>query len=124
MSITVATEENPWARGWRRLRRRKGAMAALFVVIFLIAVAVLAPWIAPYDPTQTSFGQVRKPPSWLHWFGTDEVGRDVPRSVPVSCPWASPWAPECRSACWRAMPAAGSTPCCRAWSTRCWQYRS
>jgi peptide/nickel transport system permease protein len=77
MSITVATEENPWARGWRRLRRRKGAMAALFVVIFLIAVAVLAPWIAPYDPTQTSFGQVRKPPSWLHWFGTDEVGRDV-----------------------------------------------
>jgi peptide/nickel transport system permease protein len=77
MSITVAAEENPWARGWRRLRRRKGAMAALFVVIFLIAVAVLAPWIAPYDPTQTSFGQVRKPPSWLHWFGTDEVGRDV-----------------------------------------------
>ena len=77
MSITVATEENPWARGWRRLRRRKGAMAALFVVVFLIAVALLAPWITPYDPTQTSFTQVRKAPTWLHWFGTDEVGRDV-----------------------------------------------
>ena len=77
MSMAVATEENPWARGWRRLRRRKGAMAALFVVIFLVALAILAPWIAPYDPTQTSFGQVRKPPTWAHWFGTDEVGRDV-----------------------------------------------
>ena len=75
--MTLATEENPWARGWRRLRRRKGAMAALFVVVFLIAVALLAPWIAPYDPTQTSFTQVRKAPTWAHWFGTDEVGRDL-----------------------------------------------
>jgi peptide/nickel transport system permease protein len=77
MSLTIGLEENPWARAWRRLRRRKGAMVALFVVLFLIAIAVLAPWVAPYDPTQTSFTQVRKPPNWLHWFGTDEVGRDV-----------------------------------------------
>jgi peptide/nickel transport system permease protein len=77
MSLTIGFEENPWARAWRRLRRRKGAMVALFVVLFLIAIAVLAPWVAPYDPTQTSFTQVRKAPSWLHWFGTDEVGRDV-----------------------------------------------
>jgi peptide/nickel transport system permease protein len=77
MSLTIGLEENPWARAWRRLRRRKGAMVALFVVLFLIAIAVLAPWVAPYDPTQTSFTQVRKAPTWLHWFGTDEVGRDV-----------------------------------------------
>ena len=77
MSLTIGLEENPWARAWRRLRRRKGAMVALFVVLFLIVIAVLAPWVAPYDPTQTSFTQVRKAPSWLHWFGTDEVGRDV-----------------------------------------------
>jgi peptide/nickel transport system permease protein len=73
----VVHEENPWARAWRRLKRRKGAMAALVVVVFLILLAVLAPWIAPYDPTKTSFGLVRKAPSWAHWFGTDEVGRDV-----------------------------------------------
>ena len=77
MSLTIGLEENPWARAWRRLRRRKGAMVALFVVVFLIAIAVLAPLVAPYDPTLTSFTQVRKPPSWAHWFGTDEVGRDV-----------------------------------------------
>ena len=72
-----ATEENPWARAWRRLKRRKGAMAALVVVVFLILIALLAPWIAPYDPTKTSFGLVRKAPTWAHWFGTDEVGRDI-----------------------------------------------
>ncbi|MBS0547371.1 MAG: ABC transporter permease [Proteobacteria bacterium] len=77
MSLVSGLEENPWARAWRRLRRRKGAMAALIVVVLLIAIALLAPWVAPYDPTVTSFAQVRKPPTWAHWFGTDEVGRDV-----------------------------------------------
>ena len=76
-AAATAQEENPWARAWRRLKRRKGAMAALVVVVLLILLAVLAPWIAPYDPTATSFSTVRKPPSWAHWFGTDEVGRDV-----------------------------------------------
>ena len=75
--IATAEEENPWARAWRRLRRRKGAMVALVVVVLLILVAVLAPWIAPFDPTKTSFTMVRKAPSWAHWLGTDEVGRDI-----------------------------------------------
>jgi peptide/nickel transport system permease protein len=72
-----AREDNPWARAWRRLKRRKGAMAGLFVVLLFIALAVFAPLVAPYDPTATSFATVRKAPSWAHWFGTDEVGRDV-----------------------------------------------
>jgi peptide/nickel transport system permease protein len=46
-------------------------------VVLLIVVAVLAPWIVPYDPVKTSFGLVRKAPNWAHWLGTDEVGRDV-----------------------------------------------
>ena len=33
--------------------------------------------IAPYDPIATSFAAVRKAPSAAHWFGTDEIGRDV-----------------------------------------------
>ncbi len=72
-----AREESPAARAWRRLKRRKGAMAGLAVVVLFVLLAVLAPLIAPYDPTLTSFSQVRKPPSWIHWMGTDEVGRDV-----------------------------------------------
>jgi len=76
-TTSSAQEESPWSRAWRRLKRRKGAMAALIVVVLLILLAVLAPWVAPYDPIATSFATVRKPPSWAHWFGTDEVGRDV-----------------------------------------------
>ena len=72
-----AREDNPWGRAWRRLRRRKSAMAGLIVVVLLIAVALLAPWVAPYDPIATSWSLVRKAPSWEHWMGTDEVGRDV-----------------------------------------------
>jgi len=72
-----AREENPWARAWRRLRRRKGALVGLAVVLLFIMLALLAPWVAPYDPIATSWSLVRKAPSWAHWFGTDEVGRDV-----------------------------------------------
>ena len=52
-------------------------MLGLAVVIGFIALALFAPWISPYDPLQTSWSAVRKAPSAAHWFGTDEIGRDV-----------------------------------------------
>jgi peptide/nickel transport system permease protein len=69
--------ESPSRRALRRLFARKGAVAGLIVIATFIALAVLAPWIAPYDPIATSWTLVRKPPSALHWFGTDELGRDI-----------------------------------------------
>ena len=69
--------ETPRARAWRRLKRRKGAMVGLAVILLMVAAAVLAPWIAPYDPIQQSWSAVRKAPSAAHWLGTDEVGRDM-----------------------------------------------
>src|SRR5262245_33498428 len=45
------------------------------VLLFLIVTAVLAYWITPYDPLQTSIETFRSP-SWLHPFGTDDIGRD------------------------------------------------
>ena len=77
VALADASEENPWARAWRRLKRRKGAMVGLVIVALLVLVAILAPWVAPYDPIATSWSLVRKPPSWAHWLGTDEVGRDI-----------------------------------------------
>jgi peptide/nickel transport system permease protein len=76
-AAVAASEENPWARAWRRLRRRKGAMVGLAIVALFVVVAVFAPLIAPYDPIATSWSAVRKAPSWAHWLGTDEVGRDI-----------------------------------------------
>src|SRR5216684_8974414 len=82
-AITVETteaappESQPWRRALRRLVKRRGAMVGAFVVLFFVAVAVFAPLISPYDPIATNWLLVRKPPSAAHWFGTDEIGRDV-----------------------------------------------
>jgi len=69
--------ESAARRALRRLLHRKGAVLGLAIIALFVAAALLAPWIAPYDPTAQSWTAVRKPPSWLHWFGTDEVGRDT-----------------------------------------------
>lgn len=73
----IAGEERPAARAWRRLKQRKSAMLGLVVIFVLIVLAIFAPLIAPFDPAQQSWTAVRKPPSWAHWFGTDESGRDL-----------------------------------------------
>jgi len=70
-------EISPGRRALARLARRRGAMIALGVVAFFILLALLAPGIAPYDPLATSWTAVRKAPSAAHWFGSDEIGRDV-----------------------------------------------
>jgi peptide/nickel transport system permease protein len=64
-------------RGWRRVARRPPALAGAVVVLLFVAAAVGAPWIAPADPTQTNWSQIRKPPSRAHPFGTDDLGRDT-----------------------------------------------
>src|SRR5215471_10830987 len=69
--------ERPVRLALRRLLRRRAAVVGLAVVVFFIALAVVAPLLAPYDPIATDWRAVRKPPSALHLFGTDELGRDV-----------------------------------------------
>ncbi|MDW4653153.1 ABC transporter permease, partial [Escherichia coli] len=54
-----------------------GAVLGLAVIVLFIVLAVFAPLLVPYDPIATSWSLVRKPPSLQHWFGTDELGRDV-----------------------------------------------
>src|SRR5438874_8870470 len=76
-AVGVPRELSPGRRALRRLARRRGAMVALGVVVFFILLALLSPGVAPYDPVATSWGAVRKAPSAAHWFGTDEIGRDV-----------------------------------------------
>jgi peptide/nickel transport system permease protein len=61
----------------RQLARRPAAMIALAVVLGFVLVALLAPQLAPYDPTAIDYRAVRKAPSAAHRLGTDEVGRDV-----------------------------------------------
>ena len=73
----TARIESPGRRALRRLFRRKAAVFGLCVVTLFILIAALASLIAPFDPIQTSWTTIRKPPSAAHWFGTDENGRDM-----------------------------------------------
>jgi peptide/nickel transport system permease protein len=70
-------DDQPWKRALWRLVRRRGAMVGAGVVLFFVLVAIFASAIAPYSPTATDWGAVRKAPNWAHWLGTDEIGRDV-----------------------------------------------
>jgi peptide/nickel transport system permease protein len=73
---TAPRERSPFAQALVRLTRRKSAVFGAVVVLFFIAVAVFAPLVSPYDPVATNFLAVRKAPSLMHPFGTDEIGRD------------------------------------------------
>jgi len=79
MSATAAipAPESPTRRAIKRFLRHRLAVFGLIVVVAFVLAAILAPLIAPYDPLQTSWARIRKPPSMEHWFGTDENGRDV-----------------------------------------------
>jgi peptide/nickel transport system permease protein len=76
-ATSAESVETPTARVIRRFKRRKGALVALFVIAIFVGAAALAPLISPYDPDQQTWSAVRQAPSALHWFGTDDVGRDV-----------------------------------------------
>src|SRR5450631_4493114 len=79
--LPALRELTPRQRVLRRLARRRGAMIGLAVVVFFVVLAILAPTIAPHDPLQTSWSDVRKAPTAAHLFGTDEIGRDVASRV-------------------------------------------
>ena len=57
------------------LRNRLAAIGVLIVGV-LILVALLAPWLAPYDPEEQFSSDARQPPSAQYFFGTDTIGRD------------------------------------------------
>jgi len=61
----------------KRLMSERLAFISLIYLIVLVIVALLAPWIVPYDPAQMDVMNMMQPPSKEHWFGTDELGRDI-----------------------------------------------
>lgn len=58
------------------LKRWNISLGVLILIVFVLA-AVLAPWVAPYDAFKMGSGPRLAPPSAAHWFGTDELGRDL-----------------------------------------------
>ena len=75
--IAAARPESYWASAWRGLRRHPSGMIGLIGFVVLLALVTLAPVIAPADPTDMDFEHLLEPPSRLHPFGTDDLGRDT-----------------------------------------------
>ncbi len=64
-------------RAWLFFRDNPVGAVAFFIILSISSLALLAPYIAPYSPTEIDVENVLSPPSPEHPFGTDELGRDV-----------------------------------------------
>lgn len=78
-SLDVVDEKGTslWSDAWRKLKKNKMALIALFYMVAIIVIAIFAPYIAPYSYEETDLILGPTPPSAAHWFGTDELGRDL-----------------------------------------------
>lgn len=64
-------------RIWVNLRANPLAMIGLFIIVAFVALSLAAPLLAPYDPSVQDLGNRLSAPTAEHWFGTDELGRDI-----------------------------------------------
>jgi len=74
---------HPLLEFWRSFSSNRGALIGLVVIVFLVAMAVLAGWISPHPPDEQYRDALLVPPSWAEggssrfWLGTDDIGRDI-----------------------------------------------
>ena len=78
LRLAVGSRLGRWLEASSRFthQRALGAIGAVIIGI-MIAAAVLAGFVSPYDPLVTDYGKMLQAPSSFHWFGTDSFGRDV-----------------------------------------------
>ena len=69
--------DSPGKLFWKRFSRNKLALAGGIIVAFLFFVAILAPFVSPYDPNDIDRKHILEPPGIQHPLGTDDLGRDV-----------------------------------------------
>lgn len=82
---TRASDGNtPWHRlkvriggGVALVRRQNKAVSGLIIVALFVVMAVFAPWLSPYSPTEQIFADSMQGPSLRHWMGTDSYGQDI-----------------------------------------------
>ncbi len=80
--IIVRPSMSYWQDAWRRLKNNKGAMFSLALIALFTFFAFIGPLMTSYDYRTNNYTSINQPPSKDHWFGTDELGRDL---------WARVW---------------------------------
>jgi len=62
---------------WRYFKKNRLGVGGLVIIVIVFLIAILAPFLSPYDPGKTDVSLKLKPPSFQHYLGTDQLGRDV-----------------------------------------------
>jgi len=75
--LTLASFSMPFIDNLRRLFGNRAIALGIVILLAVILAALLAPWVAPYAPNKLSIVNKLQGPSWSHFFGTDEFGRDI-----------------------------------------------
>jgi len=76
-NAALLKKESRLSEVWDILKRDKAAMAGLVIILFLVFLAFFGDFIMPYDPFKSVMSENFQKPSAAHWFGTDDLGRDV-----------------------------------------------
>lgn len=66
-----------WADAWRRLKENKLAIMSIIILIIVVAMAFIGPHLRPWEYDDQDFSVINKGPDSEHWFGTDDLGRDL-----------------------------------------------
>lgn len=76
-AVLLEKPESQLREMWDSLRENKAAILGLGIITFLVLVAAFGPLIMPYDPNGQNMAQSFAWPNAKHWFGTDQLGRDI-----------------------------------------------
>ncbi|CAH2897668.1 MAG: Oligopeptide ABC transporter, permease protein OppC (TC 3.A.1.5.1) [uncultured Paraburkholderia sp.] len=76
---STAAARDPLARAAARFVRNRAAFASSVVLLLIVLACVAGPWLLPNGPIDSDWSAISLPPTWqnMHWFGTDELGRDL-----------------------------------------------
>jgi peptide/nickel transport system permease protein len=90
MTDLAVTSRHEWSPGalYRQVRYVLGenpiTLVAFILFLLIVLTAVFGPWLVPYDPLASNTAEALRPPSAHHWFGTDQLGRDIFSRVVVA----------------------------------------
>jgi peptide/nickel transport system permease protein len=82
------TEDTYFKGAVRRLKRDKAAVAGCVIIATLLILAILAPFVTPYDPVKQNYKELMHHPSLRHPLGTDQYGRDLLTRIIYGCRYA------------------------------------